>query len=77
MHTLDDAQKLVLLVQTDNNDVFVPRICLLQVSYLEDGFLKGLGVTRDDLEPLADGCTEVRGVRSGISFYIHILFVCG
>lgn len=32
-----------------------------QVSYLEDGFLRGLGVKVEDLEPLAANCTQVGG----------------
>ncbi|XP_018017459.1 galactosylgalactosylxylosylprotein 3-beta-glucuronosyltransferase S [Hyalella azteca] len=31
----------------------------LLVSYLEDGFLRALGTSLDDLEPLAHDCTEV------------------
>ena len=27
--------------------------------YEEDGFLKSLGLKKDDLEPLADNCTKV------------------
>ena len=30
-----------------------------RVSYLEDGFLRRLGLEHQDLEPLANECTEV------------------
>lgn len=30
-----------------------------RISYLEDGFIKALGVKWEDLEPLALGCTKV------------------
>ena len=30
-----------------------------RVSYLEDGFIRALGMNLEDLEPLALGCTKV------------------
>ncbi|CAL4063973.1 unnamed protein product [Meganyctiphanes norvegica] len=38
-----------------NPDATIPT----RVSYLEDGFLKKLRIDLKDLEPLADGCTQV------------------
>ena len=46
-------------------------LSFVQVSYLEEGFVRSLGVERGDLQPLAHQCTKVSNI---LIFLCHSIF---